>query len=101
MRFLMALKLSWYVRIQKVRAQRTKIQISMAVRASEVCPRLIEPWIRVDNSDQTVGYLIETDEFYSKLPQNVENFQPNLLPNLADSCIFRKNELRPVFKLML
>ena len=70
-------------------------------RPSEVRPRLVEPWFRVDNSDQTVGYLIETDEFYSKLSQNVENFQPNLFPNLADSCIFRKNELRPVFKLML
>ena len=51
---------------------------------SEVCQRLKEPWFRVDNSDQTVGYLIETDEFYSKLSQNVENFQPNLIPNLAE-----------------
>ena len=30
---------------------------------------------------------------YSKLSENVESFQPNLLPNLADSGIFRKNKL--------
>ena len=49
----------------------------------------------VDNSDQTVGYFIETDEYYSKLSQNAGVFQPNINgddTNLADSCSFTKNE---------
>ena len=42
-----------------------------------------------------MGYFIETDEYYSKLSQNVGVFQPSINSddtNLADSCSFSKNE---------
>ena len=53
----------------------------------------VEPCPSVDNNEQTSGYFIETDEYYSKLSQNGAEFQSNILPNLADSCLFQKNML--------
>ena len=55
--------------------------------------KFVEPCPSVDNNEQTAGYYIETDEYYSKLSQNQAEFQSNILPNLADSCLFQKNML--------